>query len=133
MNKAIKVEKTVTINKPAEELYRFWHNFENLPRFMKHLKDVKVYNEQKSHWITRGPLDANIEWDAVIIEDRENELISWASVQSAVFENSGRVCFKPAPENRGTEVKAVTEYNPPGGAIAICDCQTLWRRPRTAN
>ena len=56
INKPIKVEKTVTINKPADELYRFWHNFENLPKFMKHLKFVKVYNEKRSHWIANAPL-----------------------------------------------------------------------------
>ncbi len=49
INKPIRVEKTVTINKPADELYRYWHNFENLPTFMKHLKSVKVYNEKRSH------------------------------------------------------------------------------------
>lgn len=117
MNQRIKVEKTVTINKPAEELYRFWHNFENLPRFTKHLKDVKVYNDKRSHWITSGPLGTSVEWDADIVEDRENELISWTSVEGADIANSGSVRFKPALNDRGTEVKVITEYNPPGGAI----------------
>lgn len=125
MNQRIKVEKTVTINKPAEELYRFWHNFENLPRFMKHLKDVKVYNDKRessghatrTHWTTTGPLGGSVEWDADIIEDRENELIAWTSVEGADVDNSGSVRFQPAPGNRGTEVKVVTEYNPPGGAL----------------
>ncbi|HBE30229.1 MAG TPA: cyclase, partial [Cyanobacteria bacterium UBA11368] len=56
MNQSIKVEKTVTINSSPEELYRFWHDFENLPRFMKHLKHVKVYDEKRSHWIANAPL-----------------------------------------------------------------------------
>ncbi|MBD2414318.1 cyclase [Nostoc calcicola FACHB-389] len=125
MNQRIKVEKTVTINKAAEELYRFWRNFENLPRFMKHLQEVKVYDEKRdvagklvrSHWITKGFLDGSLEWDVVIVEDRENELIAWASVEGATIENSGLVNFKSAPANRGTEVKVVREYNPPGGVI----------------
>ena len=117
MNQPIKVEKTVTINKPAEELYRFWHNFGNLPRFMKHLKEVKVHNDKRSHWITSAPLGGSVEWDADIIEDRENELIAWTSVAGADVDNSGSVRFQPAPGDRGTEVKVVTEYNPPGGAI----------------
>lgn len=61
MNQRIKVEKTVTINKPAEELYRFWHNFENLPSFTKHIKDVKVYNDKQLHWITSAPLGKSVE------------------------------------------------------------------------
>ncbi|MDF5712012.1 MAG: SRPBCC family protein [Nostoc sp. S4] len=117
MNQGIKIEKTLTINKPAEELYRFWHNFENLPRFTKHLKDVKVYNEKQSHWVTSGPLGISIEWDADIIEDRENELISWTSVEGANIANSGSVRFQPTLNNRGTEVKVIAEYKPPGGAI----------------
>jgi len=84
MSQPIKVEKTVTINKPAEELYRFWHNFGNLPRFMKHLKDVKVHNNKRLQWTTSGVLGGSVEWDADIIEDRENELIAWASVEGAV-------------------------------------------------
>ncbi|MEH1793736.1 SRPBCC family protein [Nostoc sp.] len=125
MNQRIKVEKTVTINKPAEELYRFWHNFENLPSFTKHIKDVKVYNDKqessghatRTHWITSAPLGKSVEWDANIVEDRENELISWTSVEGADIANSGSVHFTPTLNDRGTEVKVVTEYNPPGGAI----------------
>ncbi|MBD2616431.1 MAG: SRPBCC family protein [Nostoc sp. ZfuVER08] len=116
-NEQIKVEKTLTINKPAEELYRFWRNFENLPRFIKHLKEVKVYDDGKIRWIVEGLLDRTLEWDAVIVEDKENEVIAWASVQSAEFQNSGVVQFKPAPGNRGTEVKVVRKYNLPGGVI----------------
>ncbi len=118
MNQPLRVEKTLTINKPAEELYRFWHDFENLPRFMKHLKEVKVYDSKRSHWTTTGPLGGSVEWDADIIEDRENELIAWKSAAGADVDNSGSVQFKPAPNNLGTEVKVITEYNPPGGAIA---------------
>ncbi|MBD2360520.1 SRPBCC family protein [Anabaena minutissima FACHB-250] len=133
LNKPIKVEKTVTINKPAEELYRYWHNFENLPSFMKHLKSVKVYNEKpgarRSHWIANAPLGNSVEWDADILEDRENELISWASVEGADIENSGFVRFQPAPANRGTEVKVVLEYNPPGGTLAAIFAKLFGEEP----
>lgn len=117
INQQIKVEKTVTINKPAEELYRFWHNFANLPRFTKHIKDVKVYDEKRSHWITKGLLGTTVEWDAQIVEDIKNELISWTSVEGADIENSGSIHFQPTPNNRGTQVKVVAEYSPPGGVI----------------
>ncbi|MFS0519900.1 SRPBCC family protein [Nostoc sp. UIC 10607] len=117
MNQRVKVGKTLTINKPVEELYRFWHNFDNLPRFIKHLKEVRVHDEKRSHWISKGFLNESVEWDVVITEDRENELIAWTSVEGAAIETSGRVHFKPAPGNRGTEVKTVREFTPPGGAI----------------
>ncbi|BAZ53589.1 cyclase/dehydrase [Nostoc sp. NIES-4103] len=129
MNKPIKVEKTVTINKPADELYRFWHNFENLPQFMKHLKFVKVYNEKRSHWIANAPLGNSVEWDADILEDRENEFISWASVEGADVDNSGFVRFQKAPGDRGTEVKVVLEYNIPGGALAAAIAKVFGEEP----
>ncbi|MCC5652273.1 SRPBCC family protein [Nostoc sp. XA013] len=129
LNKPIKVEKTVTINKSAEELYRFWHDFENLPTFMKHLKSVKVYNEKRSHWVANAPLDNTVEWDADILEDRENEFISWASVEGADIDNSGFVRFKKAPGDRGTEVKVVLEYNPPGGALGATVAKLFGEEP----
>jgi uncharacterized membrane protein len=129
MNQAIKVEKTVTINKSADELYRFWHNFENLPSFMKHLKHVKVYDNKRSHWIANAPLGQSVEWDAYILEDRENEFISWASVEGADVDNSGFVRFQKAPGDRGTEVKVVMEYNPPGGALGAAIAKLFGEEP----
>ncbi|MBD2725903.1 SRPBCC family protein [Nostoc sp. FACHB-892] len=129
LNQPIKVEKTVTINKSAEELYRFWHDFENLPTFMKHLKSVKVHNEKRSHWIANAPLDNTVEWDADILEDRENEFISWASVEGADVDNSGFVRFTKAPGDRGTEVKVVLEYNPPGGALGATVAKLFGEEP----
>lgn len=117
MSQPIKVEKTLTVNKPAAELYQFWHKFENLPHFMKHLKQVQVYDAQRSHWITQGPLNQRVEWDALITEDRENELISWRSVEDSSIDHAGIIRFQPAPGDRGTQVKITLEYKPLGGVV----------------
>lgn len=129
LNKGIKVEKTVTINKPAEELYRFWRNFENLPRFMQHLKSVTTYNDTRSHWIASAPLGNSVEWDADIIQAEENHLIAWASTENADIDNSGFVRFQPATGGRGTEVKVVMEYNIPGGAVSAAIAKLLGEEP----
>lgn len=129
MDKSIKVEKTVTINKPADELYRYWHDFGNLSTFMKHVKSVTVVNDKRSHWVATAPLGATVEWDADIIEDRENEFISWASVEGADIDNSGFIRFKPAPGDRGTEVKVVMEYAPPGGAVTATIAKLFGEEP----
>ncbi|HLO50222.1 MAG TPA: SRPBCC family protein [Kamptonema sp.] len=126
----IKVEKTVTIDKSPEELYRFWRDFENLPHFMKHLKYVKVIDNKRSHWIASAPMDNSIEWDAEIINEQENRLIAWASIEGADVDNSGFVRFQPAPAGRGTEVKVVIEYNPPGGAIAANFAKLFGEEPK---
>lgn len=129
MNQTIKVEKTVTINKSPAELYRYWRDLENLPRFMKHIKHIKVYDEKRSHWIANAPLGNSVEWDAEIINDRENHLIAWASVEGADIDNSGFVRFQAAPDGRGTEVKVVMEYNPPGGAIGAAVAKLFGEEP----
>lgn len=131
MNQSIKVEKTVTIsNKSPEELYQFWRNFENLPHFMKHLKHVTVINNTRSHWIASAPMGGSVEWDAEIINDQENRLIAWASVEGADIDNSGFVRFQRAPEGRGTEVKVVIEYNPPGGVVGDAIAKLFGEEPQ---
>ncbi len=115
--KPFKVTKTLTINKSAAELYQYWHDFENLPRFMKHLQSVKVIDSIKSHWVTHGPLGGTVEWDANIIEDWKNQSISWASAEGADIQNTGFIRFTPLAHDLGTEVKVEIEYNPPAGAI----------------
>ncbi|MCY7368159.1 MAG: cyclase, partial [Chamaesiphon sp.] len=130
LDRPIRVEKTVSIqNKSAEELYTFWHNFENLPIFMKHLKSVTVISDTRSHWVANAPLGNSVEWDADIINDRENQLISWASVPGADVENSGFVRFQSAPPGRGTEVKVVLEYSIPGGGLTAAIAKVFGENP----
>lgn len=129
INKPIRVEKTVTINKPAEELYNFWHNFENLPTFMKHLQSVKVIDMRRSHWVANAPMGQTVQWDADIVDDRPNELIAWASIEGADVENAGFVRFKPGPVGRGTEVKVVLEYAVPEGALSAALAKLFGEEP----
>jgi uncharacterized membrane protein len=72
---AIHVWKSIVINQSPDELYRFWHNFENLPRFMDHLESVQQTGDRRSHWVAKGPAGTTVEWDAEITEDRPNELM----------------------------------------------------------
>ena len=128
INKAIRVEKTVTINKSAEELYNYWHNFENLPTFMKHVKSLQVLDMRRSHWVANAPLGQAIEWNADIINDQPNQLIAWASEEGAEIDNSGFVRFQPAGD-RGTEVKVVMEYNVPGGMLTAAIAKLFGEEP----
>jgi uncharacterized membrane protein len=121
----IKVLKTVTINRPASELYAFWRNFENLPKFMRHLESVTVLDDKRSHWVAKGPMGMHIAWDAEIINDEMDRLIAWKSVKNASVPNAGSVSFKPLPAGRGTEVQVNLEYNPPGGLLGAAVAK-LW-------
>ncbi len=112
-----RVVRTVTVNRPADELYRFWRDLENLPRVMPHLESVEVRGGGTSHWVASGPLGSRVEWDAEIVEDRPNELVAWRSVEGSDVRHAGSVRFEPAPGNRGTEVMVEMDYDVPGGPV----------------
>ncbi len=111
----IHVERTMTVLKPVNEVYRFWRNFENLPRFMSHLESVKSTGDRWSEWTARAPLGASVSWRAEITDERENQYIVWRSLPGSDIENTGSVQFREAPGDRGTEVTIALEYNPPAG------------------
>lgn len=113
----IRVEKSVTINKQPEELYEFWRNFSNLPRFMKHLESVHDKGGSYSHWVVKAPAGMTVEWDAEVINEIENELIAWRSLEGATVPNAGSVRFEHAPGNRGSILRVSLSYEPPGGMI----------------
>ncbi|MDQ1557467.1 MAG: hypothetical protein QOD32_527 [Pyrinomonadaceae bacterium] len=115
--RGVKVEKSVTINKSPGELYNFWLNFENLPRFMNHLEEVRVTGDGRSHWVAKGPAGTRVEWDAESYNLVENEIIAWRSLEGSQVANAGSVHFTPAPEGRGTEVRVVLKYDPPAGVL----------------
>jgi uncharacterized membrane protein len=127
--KGIKVEKSVTINKSPEELYRFWRNFENLPRFMNHLESVTRYGEGRSHWVARAPAGKTVEWDAEIYNEKENELIAWRSLEGADVDNAGSVRFEPSPDGRGTVVRVTLKYDPPAGRIGSLVARLFGEEP----
>ena len=111
------VERAMTVLRPREEVYAFWRNFENLPRFMGYLQSVTITGEGRSRWVTKGPAGTTLEWEAELVEEQPNELIRWQSLPGAQVANRGVVRFAPAPGNRGTEVRVWLTYDPPGRQI----------------
>jgi uncharacterized membrane protein len=122
----VRTKRSLTVNKSPEECYAFWHNFENLPQFMRHLESVTVTGERRSHWKAKAPAGASVEWDAETTDDRPNELIAWRSTENADVYNAGRVRFERAPGGRGTEVRIELEYKPPFGKLGS-KVAMLWR------
>jgi uncharacterized membrane protein len=127
--RGIKVEEIVTINRPVLEVYRFWRNFENLPRFMDHLESVTVIDDTRSHWVAKGPAGTRIEWDAVIHNEVEDELIAWRSLPGAEVNNAGSVHFTPTPDGTGTDVRVVLGYEPPAGKLGATVAKLLGEEP----
>jgi uncharacterized membrane protein len=127
--RGIQVEKTVTINASPEALYSFWRNFENLPRFMENLESVEVIDSKRSRWVADGPAGIDAEWEAEVINEVPNELIGWRSVEGSRVDNAGSVHFTPAAGGRGTEVKVVLRYDPPGGKVGAVISRMLGEDP----
>lgn len=127
--KGTKVEKSITINRSPEELYRFWRNFENLPRFMNHLESVKTIEGNRSHWVAKAPAGSTVEWDAEIYNEKENELIAWRSLEGADVDNAGSVRFEPATGGRGTVVRVTLKYDPPAGPLGALVAKLFGEEP----
>ncbi len=125
----IHVQKTFTIDRPAEELYNYWHHFENLPRFMKHLKSVTLKDERHSHWVAQGPAGIPVEWDAELLDDRPGEYLVWRSLPGAAISNRGSVEFRPATNGSGTEVTVALTYHNPVGKVGAAFAKMLGREP----
>ncbi len=113
----VHVEHAITVNRPIEQVYGFWRNFENFPRFMAHLESVEKIGERRSRWRAKGPAGTSFEWAADTLEEVENERIVWESIEGSDVRSRGAVHFDRAPGARGTEVRVKLEYTPPGGSL----------------
>jgi len=122
------VAKSVTINRPRQEVYDFWRALDRLPEFMIHLEAVTTGPGGRSHWVAKAP-GGSVEWDAEITEDQPGELLSWQSVEGADVANGGSVRFADAPADRGTEIHVALHYDPPGGTAGAMVAKLFGEEP----
>ena len=125
----ILVEDAITIYRPVTEVYSYWRNLENLPRFMDHLVEVRSIDRFHSHWVARGPLGVRVEWDAEVINDIPPTLLSWKSVGDSDVVSAGSVRFRPVGEH-GTEVRVKLQYDPPAGKLGATVAALLGEDPQ---
>jgi uncharacterized membrane protein len=125
----IHAKGTCIVNRPPDEVYTFWRNFQNLPRFMRHLEAVEDLGDGRSHWTAKGPAGMNVEWDATIIADVPGEVITWRSLENSDVDNAGAVRFERAPGGRGTIVKVNFQYNPIAGVIGAAVAKLFGEEP----
>jgi uncharacterized membrane protein len=125
----VHVHRAITINRPADQIYAFWRRFDTLPRFMDHLESVRVIDDRRSRWRARAPAGTTVEWEAEILRERPNELISWRSLEGSDVETEGSVLFAPAPGGKGTEVHVQLDYHPPGGRAGAAFARLFGQDP----
>lgn len=124
----LQASRSVTIRRPREEVYQFWRDLENLPRFMHHVLAVTSVGQGRSHWTVSAP-GGTVEWDAEIVQEQPNERLAWRSLPSSDVRHEGSVEFRVAPADRGTEVKVTLQYEPPVGSLGAMVAKLFGEEP----
>ncbi len=125
----IEVVRKIVVNRPADDLYRFWRGLDNLPEIMGGLKSITVLDEKRSHWVMVGPFGKKIEWDSELAEDVPNRELGWRTVGKSDIHSTGVIGFSPCPDGRSTEVKLRLKYEPPGGRLGFALAKLFGRKP----
>jgi len=112
-----------------ESAYELWRDFENLHRFMPHLQSVTRGREHQSHWTVAGPLGVHLSWNAEIVDEVENERISWRSLPGSLIANEGSIEFSPGPNESSIVATLRMQYFLPGGAAGKTFATLLGRNP----
>lgn len=120
----------VRINRPLQEIYAFWRDFENLSRFMDNVKAVRSLGEGRSEWTIAAPAGRSVTLRTEITEERDGELIAWRTLPDSDLEAKGRVSFRDAPGGRGTIVEATVAYRPPAGEVGRWIAKLFGREPK---
>ena len=114
--RGIHVRETIAIDRDRPSVFAFWRQLSNLPRFMSHLERVDLLGNGRSHWVARGPLGHQMEWDAEIINEVEGYLLAWQSLPGSDVDSAGSVRFRDLP-GHATEITVHLQYQPPAGRL----------------
>jgi uncharacterized membrane protein len=124
------VRRSITIGRPRDEVYAAWRDLDGLPRFMRHLEEVRSEpGTNRSHWRATGPFGATVEWDAEITEDIPGRRIAWRAVDGSPITHEGSVTFEDAPGGRGTQVTVDFRYAPPAGLVGVAAAKVAGEEP----
>lgn len=127
-----RVHESIRLEKPIEEVYRFWRQLENLPRFMTHLERVVDLGNRRSRWTAKGPAGTRVEWEAEIINEVEDKVIGWRSLPDSDLVTAGSVNFARARAGRETQITVHLQYAPPGGRLGKIVAQLFGDEPAQA-
>jgi uncharacterized membrane protein len=109
----VHVKESITINRKAGDIYRFWRNLENLPRFIDHLRSVEELGDGRNRWTLETPV-GHVSWESEISKDKENEVIQWRSVPGSRVTNSGSLSLVEKEGGNAAEATVELRYKPPG-------------------
>jgi uncharacterized membrane protein len=116
LGRPVDLEKTIHIDASPDEVYDMWANYENFPRFMSHVSEVRDLGRGRSHWVVEGPAGSRFEWNSKLTEESPPRRLAWRSEPGAEIPNAGSVQFEPSRRG-GTDVTVRMTYTPPAGII----------------
>ena len=123
------VKHSITVDRPAAELYARWRDIEAAPKFMSNIESVEVVDAKRSHWISSGPLGKAFSWDSELIADKPDHLIAWKSLPGGDVVQAGSVRFEPATDGRSTLVTIEVNFEPPAGLLGLTAAKILGEDP----
>lgn len=126
--RAIELHKTIHIEASPESVFDLWNKYENFPRFMSHVQEVRDLGNGRSHWIVSGLAGTRAEWNAVLTQSRRPEVLAWRSEPDSTVRNSGTIRFEP--DGNGTRVSVHMSYSPPAGALGHALASLLGSDPK---
>lgn len=128
-DRGIHIRESIRLQMPVADVYAYWRQLENLPRFMSHLERVTETSDRRSHWVAVGPAGLAVEWDAEIINEEENHILAWRSLPGSDVAMAGSVTFEPARGGRTTQLDVHLQYGPPAGKAGAAIATLLGRSP----
>ena len=127
--RGIRVHESIRVEKPLDEVYRFWRRLENLPLFMSNLENVTDRGNGRSHWVAKGPAGKAVEWDAEIISEVEDKVIAWRTLPGAEVTSAGSVLFDRVRGGSTTQLTVHLQYAPPAGRAGAWLAGLFGREP----
>ena len=129
-DRGVNVDERITIARRPEEIFEFWRDLANLPRFLSHLERIDVIDGRHSHWVVQGPAGMHVEWDAEVINEIRPDLIAWRSLPGADVASAGSVQFRPMGPGQ-TELRVRMQYSPPAGRAGAAVARLLGDAPES--
>ena len=123
------IEKSIEIKRSPGQVYSYWRQLKNLPRFMPHLKSVVETGPRTSHWVVKGPAGKSVSWDAEIINEHPGEMIAWQTLPGAQVQSAGTVRFESLNDGRNTRVTVNLKYSPPARSLGAITARIFGRAP----
>jgi uncharacterized membrane protein len=107
---------SVVIARPRHELYAFWRDFTNAPKFMARVDAVMVVDSLSSMWTVKDGTESTAQWEMLVTDDEPDRLIAWSTSGNSPVSYSGRVEFQDAA-GAGTEVTTMVRHEQHSGLV----------------